>query len=86
MQEELFAIQWIAANSTTILAGRADHAIVYWGVHTGILAPCCSPAGDLGHPNEVTEPDRKKGWGLEASVVWSEGATNLLLELPPHSN
>ena len=86
VQEELFAIQWIAANSTIFFAGRADHAIVYWGVHTGILIPCCSPAGDLGHPTECAELDCRKGWGLEASVAWSEGAANLSLELPPHSN
>ena len=86
VQSELYAVQWLTASSTIMFAGRADHAIVYWGFHTGILTPCCYPAGELGHPKEFTEPCRRKEWGLEASVVWSEGAANLLLEYPPRPN
>ena len=83
VHNELRAIQWITANSTIFFAGRADHAIVYWGFHTGILTLCCYPAGELGHPKEYTRPDCRKVRGLEASVVWSEGAANLMLEYPP---
>ena len=77
------ATQWIAANSTMFFAGRADHAIVYWGFHTGILYLCCYSAGELGHPKDYIRPDSRRVWGVDASVVWSEGATNLMLEYPP---
>ena len=69
VHNELKAIQWITANSTIFFAGRADHVIVYWGFHTGILYLCCYSAGELGHPKEYTRPDSQKVWGLDASVV-----------------
>ena len=72
VQNKLFAIQWITANSRIFFAGRADHVIVYWGFHTEILTPCIDPTGELGHLNDEANPNRKKGWGLKASVVWSE--------------
>ena len=55
--KKMFAIQWITANSTIFFAGRADHVIVYWGFHTGILTPCIDPTGELGHPNDEAIPD-----------------------------
>ena len=70
VQNELIAIQWIAANSTIFFAGRADHAIVYWGFHTGILTPCCYPAGELGHPREYVGPDCRKAWsGVKERLI-----------------
>ena len=86
VQNEVFAIQWITANSTIFFAGRADHVIAYWGLHTGILTPCFNPAGELGPPKDRTDPYRENEWGLEASVVWSEGVGSLLLECPPRPN
>ena len=71
-------------NNHVCREGRPCNSVL--GFHTGILTPCCYPAGELGHPEEFTEPCRRKEWGLEASVVWSEGAANLLLKYPPRPN
>ena len=84
VRNELRTIQWITANSTTFFAGRADHAIVYWGFHTGILYLCCYSAGELGHPKEYTRPDSRKVWGLDANVVWTGGyQLNVGIPAPP---
>ena len=67
-------------NSTMMFAGRADHAVIYWGFHTGILTPRFYPGGELGHLKDFTEPYRRRetpGRGLDANVGWSEGAVNL---------
>ena len=86
VRAELYAVQWLVTHSTMIFAGRADHAVFYWGTHTRILTPCFYPGGELGHPKDFTEPRRRQetsSRGLDASVVWSEGAVNLVLESPP---
>ena len=86
VQKEVFAIQWLTANSTMFFAGRTDHVVVYWGCRTGILTPCFDPAGELGCPEDDANPYPKKEWGLKASVAWSEGVGNLIVESPPRPN
>ena len=86
VQKEVFAIQWLTANSTMFIVGRADHVIVYWGNHTGILTPCFDPAGELKCPEDDANPYPKKEWDLKASVVWSEGVDNHVVECPPRPN
>ena len=68
------------------IAGRADHVIVYWGNHTGILTPCFDPAGELKCPEDDANPYPQKEWDLKASVVWSEGVDNHVVECPPRPN
>ena len=86
VQKEVFAIQWLTANSTMFIVGRADHVIVYWGNHTGILTPCFDPAGELKCPEDDANPYPKKEWDLKASVLWSEGVDNHVVECPPRPN
>ena len=59
---------------TIILAGRADHAVKYWGFHTGILLH--TGGGELEHPRELVYRAVPLKEGV--SVVWSK----VLLECP----
>ena len=57
-------VLWLTANSTMFIAGRANHVVVYWGFHTGILTPCFDPAGELRCSKDDANPYPKKEWRL----------------------